>query len=280
MTQSQQIAAGITFIITVILLLWLLLCHLSWNPALDTPEPDPYIALIEEEEFLDVEVLQPTAVGEEDVAPTQNDEDAYTESQPAPLSGVDASTQGKVDNPVQTVTQQKPSTVTEKPKPSTSKPAATIENKKEDEEKAMAKQTQNTVSNAFANAQNKNNSTNGLKDEGKAGKADGNPDSGAGPNANGTKVGSAKGTVGGGWRIPAYSRNIPSNEIGSVKFEVAVKSDGSIEKITQISNNGLTAATISRCRAEIQKHKFKNQNPSTAQAATAIITFTFQDPAN
>lgn len=279
LSQSQQISAGITFIICLFLLLSLLIIKMAWNPAVDTPEPDPYITMaVEEEEFIEVEVLKPQTVGDEDVAPALTPEDMNNEAQPAPQSGTDLTTQGKTESPVQPVTQNKPSPATEKPRQTTSKPAAAIDNKKEQEEKALAQRTQNTVNNAFANANNKHNATNGSKDEGFAGKASGNPDSGAGPKANGTKAGSATGHAGGGWRIPAYSRNIPSNELGSVVFEVVINADGSVGKITQISNNGLTSATIAKCRAEIQRHKFTHPNIAEAEPATARITFNFQDP--
>ena len=78
--------------------------------------------------------------------------------------------------------------------------------------------------------------------------------------------------------MPSYSRNIPSNEVGRVTFEVKVNRDGSIGKTTQIDAIGLTSATIAKCRAEIQRHKFTHPNPETAEPATARITFSFVDP--
>ena len=280
MEQSKQISLGITFLVCCCVLIWLLVARLPWNPEVDTPEPHPYITMAAEpdEEFIDVEVLPPVKAYDESDAPALTEEDMFNESQIAPQTGVDLTTQGKVDKPAQVVTQQKPSPVVEKKQPSSPKPAAAIENQKAQEEKALAQRTKNNVVNSFANANNKNNAKNGTNDEGNAGRKDGDSNSAASPNSKGTTAGISSGTVGGGWKMPAYSRNIPSNEVGSVTFEVAVNRDGSIGKITQISNNGLTSATIAKCRQEIQRHKFSHTDMATAQPATARVTFTFKDP--
>lgn len=280
MSQTKQLAAGITFLVCCAIFIVLLIVKLTWSAKQAEEDTHLHVTLAEipEEEFLDVEIIPIPGESEELAAPAETPEDMDNESQPAPQSGTNVTTQGKVDKPVQTVTQQKPSTVKEKQKPTPAKPSAAADNKRLEEEKAMAKQTQSNVTNAFSKAENKNNSQNGTKDEGQAGKKDGNPESGAGPSANGTKIGTSSGTVGGGWKMPAYPRNIPSNEVGSVTFEVVVNKDGTVGKITPISNSGLTSATIAKCRNEIQKHRFTHTNPSTAEATTARITFTFKDP--
>lgn len=273
---SKQIAVGITFLISCAIVIWLMITKLSWNDFALVAGPKSEITMVElpEEEFMEVEVM-PLPGGETDPsAPALTPEDIDNEAQPAPQTATDLHTQGVKGNPVQTVTQKQPSSVQEQQKPTSTKPAATVDNKKADEEKAAAARTRNAVNNAFANAGNRNNALNGTKDEGLAGSKAGNSAASSGPNAKG----SSTGTVGGGWRMPVYSNTIPSNEVGSVTFEVAVNRDGSVGKITQISNKGLTSATIARCRAEIQRHRFTHGNPETAEAATARVTFTFQDP--
>lgn len=273
LTQSQQISAGITFLVCLYILLMLLLTKMSWNPVLDVPAPHTYIAMeAPEEEFIEVEVLDPVPNGEE-AAPALTPEELNNEAQPAPPTGVNLSTQGKPDQPVHEVTQKTPSPIKEVQQPTKPHPAAAVTNQKEQEEKATAQRTQSAVNNAFANAKNKNNAVNGTNDNGNAGKTTGDVTS-----AGGTSSGVSSGTVGGGWKMPLYSRNIQSNEIGSVTFEVVVNSDGSVGKITQIANNGLTSATVAKCRAEIQRHKFTHQTPAEAQPATARVKFTFQDP--
>ena len=274
---SKQIAVGITFLLCCVLLILLSVIKMTWS-ADDQPEPDPYIALAEipEEEFIEVETLKPQIVGNETSAPAQTPENLDNESQPGPQSGMDLSTQGRTGEPAKPTTQQQQSPVQEKPQKNTSQTGAAVDNKEKEKEE-ISQRTNNQVANAFANVNNRNNAQNGNKDDDNAGRQNGNPQSAAGPNATGTKVG-VDTKVGGGWKVPAYSRSIPSNEVGSVTFEVEVKQDGSVGRIVQTSNNGLSSATIGRCRDEIKRHKFKHTNLETAQETTAYITFTFQDP--
>ena len=274
---NRQIAAGVTFLVCCLLLIWLFVAKLGLTQAQRlVAEERPFVSMVsEDEEFIDVEVLKPTVVGE-DFTPAQTPQDMDNESQPAPETGVDLTSQGLQGQPVKTVTQQRPSPLKEQPKTTTSKPETAVD-KKAEEEKALAARTQSNITNAFANAQNKNNAQNGTKDEANAGRANGNPASGASPKSTGSRPG-VSGTVGGGWKMPAYSRDIPSSEVGKVVFEVAVNRDGSVGKITQIDASGLTSSTIARCRNEISRHKFTHPNPDEAQPTTARVTFTFVDP--
>ena len=276
--QSKQLAVGVTFLVCLLLLFILLFCKLGWALAPSEPPEGPKIVMSEfEEEFIDVDVEVPPVVGQEQNAPSYAEEDVDNESQPGPQSGVNLNSQGKVGDPAQTVTTAKPSTVKEQQKPTPDKNSAAIQNQKDQANKALAEQTNNKVKNVFANAQNKNNSQNGTKDNGPSASNTGNPNSSANKNAKGTTVG-VTGTIGGKWKIPNYSRSIPSNENGSVTFEVQVRKDGSVGKVTQTKQQGLSSATISRCKSEIQSKKFTNTNMATAEPATAYITFTFTDP--
>ncbi len=283
MDHSRQIAAGLTFLVCCLLLIWLLLAKLGWDPGqVWPPEPDPYIAMADEpdEEFLEVEVVPPPmpVKGIEPAAPAQTPEDMDAEAQPGPESGTDLATQGPVDRPTKTVTTPKPSPVKVKQEPNPAKPSAAVENARKKEEKALAQRTNNTTKNAFAKAENKNNANNGTKDEGNAGRKNGNPNSAGAAKSTGNKPGSATGTVGGQWNMPKYSQTIPSNEVGSVTFEVVVNKDGTPGKIQAIDNKGLSSETIARCRAEIKQHRFTHPNPSEAEPATARVTFRFRDP--
>lgn len=278
MDQNKQIAGGITFLVCGVIVIWLLVTRLTWQAVYTPPEPHPYITMADDEEFIEVEVVTPPTGGNDASAPAQTPEDVSEQSQPAPQSGVDLSTQGPKAQPVQPVVQPKPSPVKETPKPTPPKPAAAVDNKKAEEEKAMAQRTRSSVTNAFANANNRGNAQNGSKDEGTAGRRDGNPDSAASPNSNGKKIGATSGTVGGGWKMPAYSRNIPSNQVGSVVFEVQVNADGSVGKVTPVSNTGLGDATTAKCIEEIRRHRFTHSDMENARPTTARVTFTFRDP--
>lgn len=283
MDRSKQIAAGLTFLVCCLLLIWLLVAKLGWDPAqVWPPEPDPYIAMADEpeEEFIEVKVVPPpmTVEGIDPAAPAQTPEDMDNEAQPGPETGTNLSSQGPVDRPAKTVTTPKPSPVKEKKEPTPAKSAAAVENARQKEEKALAQRTNNATKNAFAKAENKNNANNGTKDQGNAGRKNGNPDSAGAAKSTGNKPGSASGTVGGRWAMPAYSQNIPSNEVGSVTFEVVVNKDGTPGKIQAIDNKGLSSETIARCRKEIQGKRFTHPNPSEAEPATARITFRFRDP--
>lgn len=280
MQQSRQIAAALTFLVCGLILVWLFLAKLRVTPLPWPVEEAGHISMAElpEEEFIEVKTLVVPTGGDDANAPAFTPDDMDNASQPAPESGTDRTTQGAPDTPVKEVTQKNPSPVQQQQKPTPATPAAAIDNKKAEEEKKLAQQTQSTVSNAFAKTTNKNNALNGTADDGNAGKKSGNVNSTASPDAKGKKAGSATGTVGGGWKIPAYSRSIPSNDAGSVTFEVVVEQDGSPGKISVTSNRGLSDATIEKCRQEIRSHKFTHSNMETAHSTTARITFTFRDP--
>lgn len=277
---KPRIAAGLaTLLIVILLLVWLCATHMQWPPpGMPMPQARIVMAEVPAEEFLEVDV-QPDPGGVEDMSsPAQTPEDTDADSQPGPESGDAVSTRGRTGDPAKAITADRPSPVSQT-KSTPTKPAAAVENKKQQEERAASQRTKSNVSNAFANASNKNNAMNRSDDNDRAGKTQADPESAAAPSATGTRAGISTGTVGGGWRIPAYSRSIPSNEVGSVTFDVAVNKDGSVGKITQISTNGLTPQTIARCRDEIRRHRFTHGNPDAAEPTTARITFTFRDPA-
>lgn len=279
MERSRQIAACLTFLIIGLLMVWLLVAKLHVQP-LSTPVSSPTSIVMgaesAEDEFLDVELLNPPLSGDESAAPAQTTEDMDNESQPGAETGVDLKSDGHQGSPAKTVTSERPSTVKEKTKPNPERTGNPLEQKTA-REKATAQRTNNELANAFAKAANKNNALNKNEDTDNAGKKNGNPSSAAGPNAKGSQPG-VSGQIGGGWKMPVYSRNIPSNEVGHVTFEIVVNRDGSVGKITQIDNKGLTSATIALCRSEIQRHKFTHPNPTIAEPATARVTFTFVDP--
>lgn len=227
-----------------------------------------------DEEFIEVEIMDVAGAQSDPLAPALTPDDSFADSQAAPETGVGNTTRGPVDKPVAPVTQTRQSPVKESTKNSVTKPAANVDNTRREQENAMARQTNAAVSNAFANAANKNNVNNNTADNSPSGRKTGNTDSAASPNS----TGRSSGTVGGGWKMPTYSNKIRSNEAGWVKFEVMVNKDGSVGKVTPISVNGLTSATVAACSAEIKSRRFTHGSPETAQPTTATVTFNFVDP--
>ena len=273
MDRNKTIAVIITVLIAVLILLWLFMARLSWKPQVWPPEPDPYIAMlsVDEEEFIEVD-LMPRMTPGDNAAPAFTPEDLNNESQPGPQTGNNTSTQGPKADPTPQQTQQHESPVKTNPKPNPEKPGASTENNNPEQE-ARSQQTRNEMANAFAQTQNRGNAQNGRQDTGNAGTTQGNPSSAAGPAATGT----GEGIVTGGWKMPTYSRKIPSTEVGEVKFTVEVKKDGSIGTITH-GTTRLSPQTIAACEAEIRKHNFTHSNPAKAESATAYITFKFVNP--
>lgn len=283
MDRNKQIAAGVTFLVTVAAIIWLMVAHISWDQPWPV-QPDPYIeiAAAQPEEFIEVEVEKPRPVhGDRASAPALTPENMDNQSQPAPETGVNIKSQGPAGDPAKTVVTNRTSPVQKKQKEQPAK-AGNPEQKEKDLEQerqqATARRTQNETKNAFGKATAQNNALNGKEDTGNAGRVNGLEGSAGRPDSKGTSKGSYRGTVGGGWKMPVYSRNIQSNEAGSVTFEVSVNPDGTPGTITRIGGSGLSDATVAKCQAEIRQKKFTHPAPETARATTARITFTFQDP--
>lgn len=282
MDSSKQIAGGITFLLCAAIVIFLMLAKLAWDPARPwPPKPDPYIEMAFDEEFVDViELPKPQLVNsQEAAAPAMTPEDIDDPSRLAPETGTALTNAGiPGESPAKVVTSEQPSPVQTEKKEQPKKPGPTVDPEKQRQE-AIAKQTRADMKNVFANAANKGIANNKDGDKGKAGKTNGNPRSAGSATSNSTKPGvNVRGLGKSGWKAPAYSNKIPSNEVGHVTFEVTVNPDGSLAKIVKIDGKGLTDATIARCRAEIQRHRYTYNGTGTAQSVTARVTFTFNDP--
>lgn len=278
MDQSKQIAAGITFLIMCVVLLWLLLARMTWPPADWEDKPDtlemaePTDEIDDEEEYVEVKVEPEKTPEAQETTPTLNPVESDSESQPAPPSGLREENTGKtVDTPAKPTVSNRPSPAQiEKDSLERAKAAAIENQRKEEEEKA--KQTAVTdVTNAFTTAENNGNTKKGDKDDGKSGKPSGEPTKTSQEGENF----SADGTIGGGWKFPKYSDKIPSNEAGTAIFDIEVRKDGSVGEVKCTRNVGLSNRTIQNCIKEIKSRSFTNSNPPTAQSATAQLTITF-----
>lgn len=278
----QRISLSVTLVVCVLIFLWLVFTNLDFTPIQRMINEGPHISMEEievEEEFVEVEVHEiPPVVGHEDAAPALTPEKIVQESQSAPQSGVNQTTQGKVEHPTQTITTPKPSPVKIKQEPTPPKPAAAVANPQEDAKKTLAQQTNNKVANAFAKPENKNNAQSGIKDDQQAGSDKGNPNSSASPNSKGAKPGVTVDLPGGQWKFPNYSTNIQSNNVGSVTFSVDINEEGKVVKVSQKGVSALDKGTIAKCKAEIEKHNFTYIGKSDPIPARATVTFTFVDP--
>ena len=276
MDRSKIIAATATFFITMFIVVALVVSKLSWKPVVWPPEPDPYIAIVgdEPEEYIEVKLQQPMH-NADNAAPSYLPDASDNDAKTAPESGADVKTQGNPGEVAPQATQKSDSPVKIAKKEQPEKTGASADNKDKDKP-AQSSQTSQFVKDAFAQAEAKHNATNGAADNNNTGKIDGNPTSTASPRA----TGSGKGTVGGGWIMPAYSDKISSSNVGSVKFEVQVNKDGTVGTVKEISNSGLSPATVAQCRNEILKkeNKYRHPNPEKAEATTATVIFTFRDP--
>jgi len=281
MDSSKQIAGGITFLLCAAIVIFLMLAKLAWDPARPwPPKPDPYIEMAFDEEFVDViELPKPQLVNsQEAAAPAMTPEDIDDPSRLAPETGTalaNAGTPG--ESPAKVVTSEQPSPVQTEKKEQPKKPGPTVDPEKQRQE-AIAKQTRADMKNVFANAANKGNANNKDGDKGKAGKTNGNPRSAGSTKSNSTKPGPSIGDIPSGWQKPTYSNKIPSNELGSVLFNITVNPDGSVAKITQVGGSKLSSTTIQRCKTEIMSKRYIYNGKEPAQSFNTDVTFTFIDP--
>ncbi len=282
MKRSKEISALITLFIVFLISVWLVNAKLHWNPSQPwPPEPDPFIELaVEEETFVEPEpVPLPQKVPGDLSAPAKVEETSHVDSKLAPETGTALDNAGKKAAPAKEVSTPKesPVKVEKKEQPKTAGPA--VDTKKLEQE-ATAKKTNASVSNAFANASAKNNANNGKGDDGKSGRTDGKADSAGPSNSNSVSSGVQKGTVGGGWMFPEYSKNISSSVTGSVVLSLTIDSSGRVTAAKVIGGKapaGSNSAVQQRCIAEAKSKRFTRKAGTDApDESTATLTFIFK----
>ena len=93
-----------------------------------------------------------------------------------------------------------------------------------------------------------------------------------------TISGSGSGTVGGGWKMPAYQK-VRSTVTGSIKVRAKVRRDGSVAT-AEIIGGAPPAATdrdlCNRVLAEVRSRRFTRTDDNAPESATAYITYTFK----
>lgn len=254
-----------TVLIHAALLLALLFCFLRYPPSgrlMPPPESEEAI------EFLPVEDLY--ASGEfvqtgdvfdnlplDEAAPSDIDQ-----SQPS-QQGPDLSDAGKVAEPKQTVSSERPSPakVEKKPKGPTKEQ---LEAEKQRQEAARRQQAKKTIDDKAKNA------FGGGKGSGKAGQTDGNSDTGAtsGTPGNGVK----------GRRLLDYSR-VPSTKLGEIAVRVKVDASGKVIEASYdpSRSNGAAAADVSLRNHCVQRTRACKFSPDPdAPTATGTITWRFR----
>ncbi len=263
---------------TAVIALLLVMAMTVWRLAMPEEKPEPLAKaeiMLEEEEFVDL--LEPSPLPQQadnTPASAQLPENSDAQSQPAPESGTDTKDAGEAGVAEPPVAAKAPSEVKVKKKKEEDKKkkAGPEVDKKKAKEEAVKREANNQVSNAFASASGKHNTKNGTADKDNAGRADGKA-------RQGNLSGRGTGTVGGGWRLPAYSP-VPSTVTGSVKLVVKIDRDGRVTSVRFDGGNApaaTDAAVRAACVAEVKSRRFTHPRPAEApESATAYITYTFR----
>lgn len=283
MNHSRQISAVATAALMALLMLVLSFSRLSWNPEEPWPPvSEPYIEVAQAEEF-----IEPEPVPMPKNAPADLDAPALTETKSdvpakaAPESGALLKDKGAVDKqvtPPREVTTKKPAHVKQQPTPKPEKKATPNENAKKDAREAEAKRTSNTVKNAFAKPDAKNNANNRSGDTGKAGSPKGKADSAGPANSKSTTSGVRHGRLGGGWQWPAYAVNIATAKTGSVILTLTIDKNGNVTKAVPSGGEAPAssdASIINKCINIARSRRFTRSESAGEAPETAVATLTF-----
>lgn len=282
MKGSKEISAIITLVLLIIFGLILSVSELKWNPEQPwPPEPEPFIELGAPEEFIEPEVVPLTANSPDELdAPALLPENSNAESQAAPESGAELHNAGKKATPPREVTTKKPSTVKAKPTPKPAKAGPSAEDKARQEAEAKAKKTRNTVKNAFAKPDAKQNANNGKADNDRSGNKNGREDSAGPADSKSSTSGVSHGRVSGGWLWPSYTVNISTAKTGSIILTLTIDRNGNVTKA--VVKGGAAPASSDRilqrqCISIAKSRRFTRHGDSEPpQTATAELTFIFK----
>lgn len=272
MNRPRAIALCATLLIAVatVLLLRFSTLTIDATPRRWPPVHDGEIALADDEQFFDVieDIPEPVPSAAE-AAPAVNPVKENRKSDPAPQSGHDMRDRGAAGNAPVHTTSTRPSPVKAEKKEQV-KPAGPTKEELERRAAEEARRRANAATaSAFQKSAGKNNTANSGKTEGNSGSPAGKSQS---------VHGTGTGTVGGGWRLPAYAK-VPATVTGSIKMMVRIDRQG---KVTSVSFQGgdAPAATDSRLRAaveaEVRSRRFTRTDSNAPDQATAYITYRFK----
>lgn len=242
--KDSIIAAAITFVVALLILLWLFFGGLTFDRAELASVSTPEIQTVDEEElFLEPELLQD--LGDPDAEENTEPEPAYqgepelseVENQKVVVPGNNENKTPPVEKPV---TQTKPSAVTVPEPPKTN----------ENQQKATSK-----IAGKFSNGAStgSNNSS--------------------GTGANSTGVGTAVGVVNGRKFLSCPKPSVALQNQVVVVVYVTINSKGTVTQATARSKSGNPSQSIlTACRDAALKAKW-NEDPATP-SASGTITFT------
>lgn len=274
MKQIRLISLAATIVVALLLVLWMNIGRLSFDPASLRQPPRPTTALlVEEEEFVDLYTPEPVVPAASEASPAFNETVENNKATPAPETGMDLTDNGPEGVAEQPVTTRRESPlkkeVREKKKEEKKGPAKKVDKEKQKQEEARRKAAADMKS-AFQNSSGKNNTENKGKTEGNAGKPTGS--TATKQNGHGT------GSVNGGWKMPAYAK-VPSNVTGTIKLKADVDRSGKVTSVEVIGGDAPAAtnsALIEACKAEVRSKKFTRSDSNPPEKATAYITYRFR----
>lgn len=268
MDKNRIIALTVTCIIALLLMVLMMVVHISAG-ALDRewpPRHDGEVAFAEDEQYF--EVMQEARVNVSSnqlAAPAHNPEPSKRQSDPAPTTGHDVADRGSAGDAPSTVTSSRPSPV----KQQTQQPTNQGPSQQELAEQEARRRANAATSSAFNRANGNNNTS-------QSGSTPGNSGNPSGTST--TISGSGSGTVGGGWKMPAYQK-VRSTVTGSIKVRATVRRDGTVAT-AEVIGGAAPAATdrdlCNRVLAEVRSRRFTRTDDNAPESATAYITYTFK----
>ena len=263
-SDTRYIAAAVTVLAALLIVLLLVLCRLSFDPASQLASRQPVASVAEMPEFAELlETLNSPSPS--DPSRAQAPEAADRNSSPAPEGGADLTDAGAAALPAPPVTSERPSPVSRQERTA---PPQTGPTREQQEQERARRRADRDIANAFSNPADNNTTNRGTT----AG------DSGA-PDGNATPVsGSGTGTVGGGWVMPHYQK-IPSTLTGSIRLRATIDASGAVTRVVQIGGDAPASADgalVQRCIREVQSKRYTRPDDEAPTTATALITYIFR----
>lgn len=266
MKSPRTAAAIITAAAAVLLVLLLTLGHLTINVDPWPPVSDNHTPLAEiEEEFVDL--FDPTPV-HANPSPAYAEPNVRNNSEAAEAAGSDLRDAGEPAPPAPVKTSERPSDVKARKKDT---PAKTGPDRKAQEQEEARRRARKGIADAFK--ETKPEDPDNTQSKGKEKGDSGSPD-GASSDLNGT----GSGTVGGGWIMPRYAK-VDSRQTGSIELRAIVDAAGKVVSVDLVGGKAPAAADpalVSRCIAEIKRHRFTRNDDAAPAQSTARITYIFR----
>ena len=268
MDRNRIIALSATAIIALLLMMVMMVVHISVSTTDREwpPRHDGEVAVAEDEQYF--EVMQEARVNVSSnqlAAPAKNPEPAKNQSDPAPTTGHDVNDRGAAGNAPATATSSRPSPVKQQTQPATNHGPS----QQQLAEEEARRRANAATSSAFNRAEGQNNTSQSGANAGNSGN----------PNGSSTTIsGSGTGSVGGGWRMPAYQK-VRSTVTGTIRVRATVRRDGTVSTVEIIGGTAPAATDRDLCnrvKQEVKSRRFTRTDDNAPETATAFITYTFK----